>query len=184
MSRILFTPGGGSPGPHRGVGEVEASGRGVGGLQAHTGGAAPCLGGSRPGGVSQHALRQPPPLSSGYCCGRYASYWNAFLLGFKLSYWPNRFSPSASIINWGAARMPATPLPPPLPPLTGFCIDNTKNQNKVAPRKCLISQCSALVMSRKTRFDLSKFASHNSLADICIETELPPFRRDNKFDLL
>ena len=32
-------------------------------------------------GVFQHALRQtPPPPADGYCCGRYASYWNAFLL--------------------------------------------------------------------------------------------------------
>ena len=43
------TPGG-SPGPHPGGG----------------------------GGVSQHALRQTP-LADGYCCGRYASYWNTFL---------------------------------------------------------------------------------------------------------
>ena len=50
--------------PTPGGGEVEASGRGVGGLQAHTGGAAPCLGGSRPGGVSQHALRQPPSAAA------------------------------------------------------------------------------------------------------------------------
>ena len=27
--------------------------------------------------VSQHGLRQTPP--DGYCCGRYVSYWNAFL---------------------------------------------------------------------------------------------------------
>ena len=35
-----------------------------------------------PGGlVSQHALRQIPLPGEreGYCCGRYASYWNAFL---------------------------------------------------------------------------------------------------------
>ena len=35
-----------------------------------------------PGGrVSQHTLRQtpPPPGRDGHCCGRYASYWNAFL---------------------------------------------------------------------------------------------------------
>ena len=31
-----------------------------------------------PRGVSQHALRQTPP-ADGYCCGWYASYWNAFL---------------------------------------------------------------------------------------------------------
>ena len=40
-----------------------------GGLQAHT-----------QGGVSQRALRHTPlPTADGYCCGRYASYWNAFL---------------------------------------------------------------------------------------------------------
>ena len=55
----------------------------------------PGLGGARgvsgpggvpgPGGVvSQHALTQTPPPADGYCCGRYASYWNAFLLLFKL----------------------------------------------------------------------------------------------------
>ena len=35
-----------------------------------------------PGGglVSQHALRQTPPGRDGYCCGRYASYWNAVWL--------------------------------------------------------------------------------------------------------
>ena len=32
--------------------------------------------------VSQHAPRQTPPGRDGYCCGRYASYWNAFLLFF------------------------------------------------------------------------------------------------------
>ena len=56
----------GSPGPHPGVV-----------LQV------PIQGGvSRPTprgtGVSQHALTPPPP-ADGYCCGRYASYWNAFL---------------------------------------------------------------------------------------------------------
>ena len=32
------------------------------------------------GGGSQHALRQTTPPADGYCCGQYASYWNAFLL--------------------------------------------------------------------------------------------------------
>ena len=32
------------------------------------------------GGVSQHALGQTPLPADGYCCGWYASYWNAFLL--------------------------------------------------------------------------------------------------------
>ena len=36
-----------------------------------------------PGGVSQHALRQIPP-AYGYCCERYSSYWNAFLLTMKI----------------------------------------------------------------------------------------------------
>ena len=30
------------------------------------------------GCVSQQTLRQTPPSADGYCCGRYASYWNAF----------------------------------------------------------------------------------------------------------
>ena len=46
-------------------GEVEGSG--LGGLQAHTWGR-----------VYQHALMQTPS-ADGYCCGQYASYWNAFL---------------------------------------------------------------------------------------------------------
>ena len=45
-----------------------------GGLQAHTRGG---LQAHSQGGMSQHALRQTPPDS--YCCGWYASYWNAFL---------------------------------------------------------------------------------------------------------
>ena len=47
------------------------------GLQAHTqGGPDPGGSRSRPGGVSQQALRQtPPPQADGYCCGRYTSYW-------------------------------------------------------------------------------------------------------------
>ena len=38
--------------------------------------------------VSQHALRQTPPLppADGYCCRRYASYWNAFLFSMAAHY--------------------------------------------------------------------------------------------------
>ena len=78
------------PGPHpggklrglaRGVsrptpkGEVEGSGRGW--LQAHTRGGGWCLQAHTQRGVypSMHWGRPPP----GYCCGRYASYWNVFL---------------------------------------------------------------------------------------------------------
>ena len=45
-------------------------------LRGLAGGRSP---GPHQGGVSQHALRQTPP-PDGYCCRRYASYWNAFLL--------------------------------------------------------------------------------------------------------
>ena len=45
-----------------------------GGFQAHTRGVCVQRGGS------QHALSQTPsPQADGYCSGRYASYWNAFL---------------------------------------------------------------------------------------------------------
>ena len=48
------------------------------------GGAGPGLGQGGPGPgprgcVSQHALWQTPPPADDYCCGWYASYWNAFL---------------------------------------------------------------------------------------------------------
>ena len=69
-------------------GEVEGSGLGglqahiqgklrglAGGLQAHTGGG---LQTHTRGRVHQHALMQTPS-ADGYCCGQYASYWNAFL---------------------------------------------------------------------------------------------------------
>ena len=60
-------------------GKVEGSGLGV--SSPHPGGRLMGLarGVSRPiprGGVSQHALRPP---ADGFCCGQYASYWNAFL---------------------------------------------------------------------------------------------------------
>ena len=74
---------GGVPGPGgRGVpGPGGVCSRGVPGLGGSTlGGSAlgRCLvlGG---GVVSQDALRQTPPGRDSYCCGRYASYWNAFL---------------------------------------------------------------------------------------------------------
>ena len=79
-------------------GEVEGSGLGespgphLGGLQAHTQGSlqAHTQGGlqAHTWGVSQHVLRQNPP-ADGYCCGWYASYWNAFLFYLDL-YVPSR----------------------------------------------------------------------------------------------
>ena len=85
---------GGSPGPHPG-GKLRGLAR-EGGLQAYTWGVSRptpqgvisrptpqgVISRPTPGGVSQHALRQtppPPPQADGYCCERYASYWNAFL---------------------------------------------------------------------------------------------------------
>ena len=72
---------GGSPGPYpggtlRGLpgvvhGPIQREGVGESGW----GSPGPC------GGlVSQHELRQTPPPADSYCCGRCASYWNAFLL--------------------------------------------------------------------------------------------------------
>ena len=77
---------GGSPGPH------------PGGVQVHTQGGSPGphLGGSpgpHPGGVSRPTpggcipacTEADPPPPDGYCCGRYASYWNAFLFQYFFS---------------------------------------------------------------------------------------------------
>ena len=61
-------------------GDVGGSGRDVSRPTPRGGG---CPG---PGGVSQHALRQTPPSAEGYCCGRYALYWNAFLFEKKNAY--------------------------------------------------------------------------------------------------
>ena len=70
--RGLASGGGGSPGPH--LGGVSRPTPGGGGLQAHTRGVYP----------SMHWGRTPPPTVDLYCCGRYASYWNAFLWNMKL----------------------------------------------------------------------------------------------------
>ena len=71
-------PGGSAPGAGwvHGPGGVPGP-RGVcsGGMHGSLGGSAP-----RGGGFSQHALKQNPPGRDGYCCERYASHWNAFLL--------------------------------------------------------------------------------------------------------
>ena len=56
------------------------------------------------GVVSQHALRQTPPGRDGYCCGQYASYWNAFLLlkntlHLIQSDWVNYFNNKCNFCN-------------------------------------------------------------------------------------
>ena len=100
MSRILFTkgvpgPGWGVPGPGWGVPGL--GGTWSGGLPGSGGVPAPggCLvqgvpgpgGGAAPGGVCSPGVGawsgEVPggePLPDSYCCGQYASYWNAFLL--------------------------------------------------------------------------------------------------------
>ena len=63
---------------------------GGGGFQTHTRGVSRPSPAGSPGPprggwwVSQHALWKapPPPPVDGYCCRRYAPYWNAFLFTF------------------------------------------------------------------------------------------------------
>ena len=62
---------GGSPGPHPG-GRLRGLARGSPG---HTQGGVPA---QARGGIPAWTEADPPP--DGYCCRRYASYWNAFLL--------------------------------------------------------------------------------------------------------
>ena len=45
-------------------------------------GRVPGPGGSTPGGPA----RRPPLKADSYCCGRYASYWNAFLLSVHFNF--------------------------------------------------------------------------------------------------
>ena len=74
---------------------------GPGGVQVQAQGGCPGPGGC----VSQYALRQttpPPPPADGYCCGQYASYWNAFLFLSMYSYlWSgmNRIKPLGEIVH-------------------------------------------------------------------------------------
>ena len=82
-------------------GEVEGSGwEGVsrstpGGLQDHTWGVSK----PRPRGCISAYTEADTPQADGYCCGRYASYWNAFLFPFQPSTPGNRtrFSSNDSI---------------------------------------------------------------------------------------
>ena len=74
---VSVCPQEGCPGPHPGVGVSRPTPGGWGSPGPHPGGR---LKGLTVPGVSQHALRQTPTQADGYCFGRYASYWNAFLL--------------------------------------------------------------------------------------------------------
>ena len=127
VSVILFT-GGGCLGPGPGWrlrcragggsrptagGEVGGSGWGVsrptlGGVQAYTQGGVQAH--TEGGGVSQHALRQTPP-ADGYCCRRYASYWNAFLLSIRFA---ENCIKMKKKWTWVGAQISCDPLDPPL----------------------------------------------------------------------
>ena len=79
------------------------------------------------GGVSQHALgqtpprktspRQTPPSPEGHCSGRYASYWNAFLLVLLLGIQTGRtwMVPTNYSEFWVVSRTWEM-TPPPSPP--------------------------------------------------------------------
>ena len=67
---------GGSPGPH----PEGSPGPHLGDLQAHTWGGASRL--TPRGWVGIPAFTEADNPADGYCCGRYASYWNAFLFPY------------------------------------------------------------------------------------------------------
>ena len=108
MSRLGGSGWGGCLGPHPG-GEV---GVWMGGVQAHTWG-----GGfqahtwegvsrstTRGGQAQEHTLRQtPPPQVDSYRCGRYASYWNAFLFGNVSGLTQCTHKPSMPSVHIGSA---------------------------------------------------------------------------------
>ena len=76
---VLFTGGGACP-----TGLPASGGSGPGGCLLGGGGLVGpggCLlgGGLVLGGSGPGYVETPPPQADGYCCGRYASYWNAFL---------------------------------------------------------------------------------------------------------
>ena len=92
LSVILFTGGGGSPGPQ----PMEGGGLLGGSPGPHPGGdwgsgqrGLHTWGVSRPrlGGWIPACTEADTPLpADGYCCGHYASYWNAFLLQIVIKF--------------------------------------------------------------------------------------------------
>ena len=69
---------GGSPGPHP-----------MGFPGPHPGGSpGPHL---QEGGYPSMHWGRPPPQADGYCCGRYTSYWNAFLSFFNFWFLRTKF---------------------------------------------------------------------------------------------
>ena len=64
-----------------------------------------CSGGSAPGVGGVPDLRgvclgvENPPGADGYCCGRYASYWNAFLFRKIFAFWTNQAA------SWTTTRL-------------------------------------------------------------------------------
>ena len=71
----MYTPQAGTPSRAGTPSSRYTSWAGTPPRQAHPSGQIPLLGRYTP-------LAGTPPPADGYCCGRYASYWNAFLLSF------------------------------------------------------------------------------------------------------
>ena len=103
VSVILFT--GGSPAPHPG-GRLRCLARGGSPGSPHPGGGSP--GPHLAWGVypSMH-WGKPLPPADGYCCGRYASYWNAFLFGIIFA--ENCMKIIISGLGGGAFLVPPSP---------------------------------------------------------------------------
>ena len=81
VSVILFTGGAIPAGIAGGIPACLAAGIQGGAIPAYIAGGIPaCLAAGLGGGVCFRGMpgRDPPPRDD-YCCGRYASYWNAFL---------------------------------------------------------------------------------------------------------
>ena len=83
----------------------------------------------RPDRLARHPLAgrlyPPPPQADGHCSGRYATYWNAFLLfivfGVTLRFTHELFQPEVRFFGGNASvyfsRLPRCPPPPILPPI-------------------------------------------------------------------
>ena len=117
FSQACVCPQGGVPGPGGGVcsqGGLLPGGSPPG--DAWSQGGAWSWGVSAPGGYLFRGMSVPrgvgisacteadPPGRDGYCCGRYASYWNAFLLMIFLVKHPRRVIPSRYVFIFPKTR--------------------------------------------------------------------------------
>ena len=80
---------------------------------------------SRPtpkGEIEGDQVQAPHPTPDGYCCGRYASYWNAFLFGII-------FAENCMKIKNIGLRGPLPPIPPPISATDDMRVLNTYEGN-------------------------------------------------------